>query len=80
MALRPDDRGLTVQQFRLAAIAAKAAQNAQRPEAGALTAQARSFYTVLQRSFPAKEMVRFNLMMAKIEPKIEPKIEQGARK
>lgn len=76
VALRPDDRGLTVQQFRLAAIAAKAAQDAGRPDAGALTAQARSFYTVLQRSFPAKEMVRFNLMMAKIEPKIE----QGERK
>lgn len=71
-ALRPDDLSLTVQQFRLVWLAAKAAQAEGRPQAAALEAEARGYYTRLQRAYPAEEMTRFDTMMARIT--------QGTRK
>lgn len=64
---RPDDRALTAQQLRMAVIAAKAAMDAQRPEAAAFKRAAEGYYALLRRSYPDKELARFTRMMTQIE-------------
>lgn len=66
---RPDDRALTAQQLRMAVIAAKAAIAARRPEGAAFSREAEGFYALLRRSYPDKELTRFNRMMAQIDQK-----------
>lgn len=66
-AQRPDDRSLTIQQLRMAAIAADAARRAKRPEAAAFLRAARLHYELLQRSYPPKELERFTRMMTRLE-------------
>lgn len=66
-ARRPDDRSLTAQQIRIAAIAAIAAQAAERPDAATFKGEARRFYELLRRSYPPKELNRYTRMIAKIE-------------
>lgn len=66
-AERPDDRSLTIQQLRMAAIAADAARRAERPEAAAFLRAARRHYELLRRSYPPKELERFTRMMTRLE-------------
>jgi len=66
-AQRPDDRSLTIQQLRMAAIAADAARRAKRPDAPAFLGAARLHYDLLRRSYPPKELERFTRMMTRLE-------------
>ncbi|MEY4239103.1 MAG: hypothetical protein RL339_1704 [Pseudomonadota bacterium] len=66
-AERPDDRSLNGQQLRLAWIAAKAGQAANRPEADAFVREARRHYEVLRRAFPPEELARYSRMIAQLE-------------
>lgn len=66
-AERPDDRSVTGEQLRIAAIAADAAKRAERPEAAAFLRAARLHYELLRRSYPPKELERFTRMMTRLE-------------
>ncbi len=66
-AERPDDRALTAQQWRMAVLAAKAAQTAVRPEAAAFKNEARRYYDLLRRSYPGKELARYTRTMTQLE-------------
>ena len=66
-AERPDDRGLTVQQFRAAWVAARAARAARPDQAPALVRQAEAFHALLRRSYSSAEMARFDTMLAQLQ-------------
>jgi hypothetical protein len=64
---RPDDRALTVQQFRAAWLATRAAQLVGNGAGEDLLRQARSLHGLLRRSYSAAEMARFDKMLSQIE-------------
>lgn len=66
-AERPDDRSLTGEQMRIAAIAVLAAKAHGRPESIVFLREARRHYELLRRSYPPKELERFTRLMTRLE-------------